>query len=104
VFRALTKEQIRQIVDLMLAQVQERLDEHEVTLEATEEAMELLAEEGYDPHFGARPLRRVIQTMIEDPLSEAILAGEFEAGDTVLLEVEEGEIKLRTKELMEAGS
>ena len=104
VFRALTKEQIRQIVDLMLAQVQERLDEHEVTLEATEEAMELLAKEGYDPHFGARPLRRVIQTMIEDPLSEAILAGEFEAGDTVLLEVEEGEIKLRTKELMEAGS
>jgi ATP-dependent Clp protease ATP-binding subunit ClpC len=104
VFRALTKEQIRQIVDLMLTQVQERLDEHEVTLEATEEAMELLAKEGYDPHFGARPLRRVIQTMIEDPLSEAILAGKFEAGDTVLLEVEEGEIKLRTKELMEAGS
>ncbi|TKJ29090.1 MAG: NDP-hexose 4-ketoreductase [Chloroflexi bacterium B3_Chlor] len=104
VFRALTKEQIRQIVDLMLSELQERLDEHQVTLEATEEAMDLLAKEGYDPHFGARPLRRVIQTMIEDPLSEAILAGEFEAGATVLLEVEEDEIKLRTKELMEAGS
>jgi ATP-dependent Clp protease ATP-binding subunit ClpC len=104
VFRALTKEQIRQIVELMLSQVQERLDEHEVSLEATDEAKELLAKEGYDPHFGARPLRRVIQTMIEDPLSEAILAGEFKAGDTVLVEVEDDEIKLRSEELVEAGS
>ncbi len=104
VFRALTKEQIRQIVELMLSQVQDRLDEHEVRLEATDEAKELLAKEGYDRHFGARPLRRVIQTMIEDPLSEAILAGEFKTGDVVLMEVEEGEIKLRAKELMEASS
>jgi len=104
VFRALTKEQIREIVELMLSQVQERLDEHEVKLEATDEAKELLAKEGYDPHFGARPLRRVIQSMIEDPLSEAILAGEFKSGDVVLVEVEEGEIKLRAKELMEASS
>jgi len=104
VFRALTKEQIREIVELMLGQTQERLDEHEVKLEASDDAKELLAEEGYDPHFGARPLRRVIQTMIEDPLSEAILAGEFKAGDTVLLEAEEGEIKLHTKELMEASN
>jgi ATP-dependent Clp protease ATP-binding subunit ClpC len=88
----------------MLSQVQKRLDEHEVTLEATDEAKELLAKEGYDPHFGARPLRRVIQTMIEDPLSEAILAVEFKAGDTVLLEVEDDEIKLRSEELVEAGS
>ncbi len=104
VFRALTREQIREIVELMLSQVQERLDEHEVKLEATDEAKELLAKQGYDPHFGARPLRRVIQTMIEDPLSEAILAGEFKGGDVVLVEVEEGEIKLRAKELMEASS
>ncbi len=103
VFRALTKEQIREIVELMLSQVQERLDEHEVTLEATDEAKELLAREGYDPHFGARPLRRVIQTMIEDPLSEAILAGEFKAGDTVRLEVEDDDIKLRSGELVGAG-
>ncbi len=104
VFRALTKEQIREIVDLMLSQVQERLDEHEVKLEATDEAKELLANEGYDPHFGARPLRRVIQTMIEDPLSEAILAGNFQSGDMVLLEVEEDKIVLRAKELMEASN
>ncbi len=103
VFRALTKEQIRQIVELMLSQVQERLDEHEMTLEVTDEAKELLASQGYDPHFGARPLRRVIQTVIEDPLSEAILAGRYKAGGTVLLEAEDDEIKLGTKELVEAA-
>ena len=103
VFRSLTQEQIREIVELMLTRVKERLDEHEITLEATDEAKELLAEEGYDPHFGARPLRRVIQNVIEDPLSEAILAGEFEAGDTVVVDVEDGEIRLRSKELMEAA-
>lgn len=103
VFRSLTKEQIRKIVELMLSRVQERLDEHEVQLEAADEAKELLAQEGYDPHYGARPLRRVIQTMIEDPLSEAILAGKFKSGDTVVLEIEEGEIKLRSKQLMQAG-
>jgi ATP-dependent Clp protease ATP-binding subunit ClpC len=103
VFRALTKEQIREIVELMLSRVQERLDEHEITLEATDEAKELLAKQGYDPHFGARPLRRVIQTVIEDPLSEAILAGQYSAGDTVVLLAEDDEIKLGTKELMEAA-
>ncbi|KPJ49094.1 MAG: NDP-hexose 4-ketoreductase [Dehalococcoidia bacterium DG_22] len=104
VFRALTQEQIRQIVDLMLSQVRERLEEHEVELEITEEAEQLLAKEGFDPHFGARPLRRVIQTMIEDALSEAILGGEFKAGDTVVVVVEDGEIKLQAKELVEATS
>ena len=103
VFRALTKDQIRQIVELMLSQVQERLDEHEITLEVTSEAKELLATEGYDPHFGARPLRRVIQTMIEDRLSEAILAGHYDPGDTVILEIEDDQIKLCPKELMEAA-
>lgn len=103
VFRALTKEQIRQIVDLMLSQVQERLDEHEMTLEVADEAKELLASQGYDPHFGARPLRRVIQTAIEDPLSEAILAGRYKPGGTILLEAEGDEIKLGTKELVEAA-
>ena len=103
VFRALTKDQIRQIVELMLSQVQERLDEQEITLEISVEAKELLAAEGYDPHYGARPLRRVIQTMIEDRLSEAILAGQYNPGDTVILEIEDDEIKLCTKELMETA-
>jgi ATP-dependent Clp protease ATP-binding subunit ClpC len=102
VFRALNKKQIREIVELMLSEVQERLDEHEITLEASEEAKGLLATQGYDPHYGARPLRRVIQTMIEDPLSEAILAGEYNTGDTVILEIEDDEIKLLSKELLQA--
>lgn len=103
VFRALTKPQIREIVDLLLSEVEERLAEHEITLETSDEAKGLLATQGYDPHFGARPLRRVIQTMIEDPLSEAILAGEYKPGDAVLLEVEDDEIKLHSRELMEAA-
>ncbi len=101
VFRALTKEQIKQIVELMLSEVQERLRHQEIQLEAKEEAKELLAKEGYDPHFGARPLRRVIQQRVEDPLSEGVLAGEFQAGDTVVVDVVEEQIRLRALELVE---
>jgi len=95
VFRALTREEIKQIVDLELKQVQQRLAEHEITLQATEAAKEKLAEEGYDPEFGARPLRRVM----EDPLSEKLLAGEIQQGETVIIDLnEEGEIELRVSE------
>ncbi len=101
VFHALTKEQIKQIVELMLSQVQERLRHQEIQLEATEEAKELLAKEGYDPHFGARPLRRVIQQKVEDPLSEGMLAGEFRPSDTVVVDQVEEQIRLRALELVE---
>lgn len=101
VFRALTKEQIKQIVELMLSEVQERLRHQEIQLEATEKAKELLAKEGYDPHFGARPLRRVIQQRVEDPLSEGVLAGEFQPGDTVVVDVVDEQIRLRALELVE---
>jgi len=101
VFRALSKEEIKEIVELMLGQVQERLRYQEIKLEATEEAKELLAKEGYDPHFGARPLRRVIQQMVEDALSEGVLAGEFRPGDTVVIDVVGEEIRLRALELIE---
>jgi ATP-dependent Clp protease ATP-binding subunit ClpC len=101
VFRALTKEEIKEIVELMLHQVQERLRHQEIKLEATEEAKELLAKEGYDPHFGARPLRRVIQQKVEDSLSEGVLAGEFQPGDTVIVDVVEEQIRLRALELVE---
>jgi ATP-dependent Clp protease ATP-binding subunit ClpC len=85
VFHALTREEIKQIVDLELDKVRERLGEQQLILEASEEAKGYLADEGYDPHFGARPLRRVIQHKVEDVLSEGILAGEFRSGDTVLV-------------------
>ena len=88
VFHALTREHIKAIVDLMLEEVEERLVEQEIELEATDAAKELLAEEGYDPKFGARPLRRVIQQKVEDRLSDGLLSGEFKRGSTVLIDAE----------------
>jgi ATP-dependent Clp protease ATP-binding subunit ClpC len=98
VFHALTRDQIAQIVDLELAKVAERLKEYEITLQANEEGRSLLVELGYDPEMGARPLRRVIQNKIEDQLSDALLAGEFERGDTILIDDEQGEVTLRRME------
>jgi ATP-dependent Clp protease ATP-binding subunit ClpC len=99
VFRALTREEIKQIVDLELRRVQQQLAEQEITLEATEQAKEKLADTGYDPEFGARPLRRVIQQEIEDRLSEMLLADEFQPGDVVSIDVDEdGEIALGVSE------
>ncbi len=102
VFHSLTQEHILQIVDLMLAQVGEQLKEKDIGLEATLEAKELLAENGYDPLFGARPLRRVIQTMVEDPLSEKLLAGEFGPGDVVQLDREGDQIAFHAASLARA--
>ena len=76
----------------MLALVIKQLKEQDISMEVTPGAKELLAEKGYDPAFGARPLRRTIQTMIEDPLSEKILQGEFNAGDIVQLDREGDEV------------
>jgi len=98
VFHALTKEHIRQIVDLMLRDVWKELAEKTVKMEVTDAAKNLLGEKGYDPVFGARPLRRVIQDLVEDPLSEAFLRGDFGAGDTVLVDCEEDRIVIRTLE------
>ena len=99
VFHALTKEHIRQIVDLMLREVWQELAEKTVKLEVTDTAKALLGEKGYDPIFGARPLRRTIQDMVEDPLSDAFLRGDFQAGDTVLVDCEGEEIVIRTLEV-----
>ena len=102
VFKSLNKEEIKQIVDLELDKLRKRLDEHQLKLEATDEAKTFLAEKGYDPKFGARPLRRVIQRLVEDPLSEGLLMGEFKPGDTVLADLEEDKIVLRALERAEA--
>jgi len=95
VFRSLNKDDIRQIVNLELNKVTERLAEHEVTLTATESALDLLAKQGYDPEMGARPLRRIIQQKVEDPLSDALLAGTFHEGDTILVDGSEEEVVLK---------
>jgi len=102
VFKSLNKEEIKQIVELELNKLRKRLDEYQIKLEATDEARTFLAEKGYDPKFGARPLRRVIQRLVEDPLSEGLLMGEFKPGDTVLADLEEGKIVLRALERAEA--
>ena len=86
VFEPLTETELRQIVDLMIEDLRERLTEQEVLLELTDAARAALAKEGYDPAFGARPLRRVIQRQVENPLSKLVLAGEFTAGDTALVD------------------
>ena len=87
IFRALNKIDIEKIVSLELDKVSERLKEHNLTLTATPAALAAFADEGYDNEFGARPLRRVIQQRVEDPLSDKLLSGEFTDGDAILVEV-----------------
>jgi ATP-dependent Clp protease ATP-binding subunit ClpC len=95
VFRALNKEDIQNIVKLELDKVSGRLQEHNLTLTASPEALSLLADLGFDAEFGARPLRRVIQQKVEDPLSDKVLSGEFSDGATVLVDVnDENEVIL----------
>ena len=95
IFRMLKQDEIKKIVDLMVAKVNERLKEQGMEIELTESAKEYLAKVGYDPIYGARPLRRAIQRHIEDPLSEAILKGEFKEGDKILVDKAEKSDELR---------
>ena len=91
-FEALTREQLADIVELQLARLRERLAERQLSLEVTDEAKELLAEEGWDPAYGARPLKRAIQRLVENPLALELLEARFAEGDTVLVDAEEGEL------------
>ena len=95
VFHALNKQNIRAIVDLLLKTVTTQLTEKGVKLEVSEAAKDLLGERGYDEAFGARPLRRTIQDMVVDKLSEAILRSEFRSGDTAMIDAVDGQIVLR---------
>ena len=99
VFHALTESDILAIVDLMMEQVRKELSEKNIGLEATDAAKQYLAEKGYDPNFGARPLRRLIQDAVEDKLSEELLGGKLQSGDVAILDVEDGETVIRTKEI-----
>jgi ATP-dependent Clp protease ATP-binding subunit ClpA len=94
VFHPLTEDEIGQIVDLMLDRVRGALAARHISLEVTDAAKRLLAEQGYSPEFGARPLRRTIQKLVENPASNAILRGEFSDGDTIVLDAENGQTKL----------
>jgi ATP-dependent Clp protease ATP-binding subunit ClpB len=87
IFHRLTREHLRGIVERQLALLRKRLAEREMTLTLSDAAKDKLAHDGYDPVYGARPLKRLIQQQIENPLARRILAGEFDAGDEVRVDV-----------------
>jgi ATP-dependent Clp protease ATP-binding subunit ClpC len=88
VFHELAMDELKQIVDLMLERVREQLESQHLDLVLTDDAKEFLGTRGYDPELGARPLRRAIQRLLEDPLSERVLLGEFKAGTTILVSLD----------------
>ncbi|MEN6520375.1 MAG: ATP-dependent Clp protease ATP-binding subunit [Armatimonadota bacterium] len=92
VFHSLMHDEILQIVDLMISRVRTQLVTQGMDLEVSQDVKKLLSDEGFDPQFGARPLRRAVQRMIEDPLSEEILLGRFSAGDTIRAVLEDGKV------------
>ena len=90
VFDPLSREEIGRIVDLLVAEVERRLEDRRITIEPSQEAKDWLAAEGYDPDYGARPLRRTIQRSIENPLAKRILSGEFPEGARIVVDAEDG--------------
>ena len=90
VFHKLTKDEIIEIVDLMMRRVREQMSTHEVAIELSDSAKELLVEKGYDPAMGARPLRRAIQRYIEDPLADFVLSSDLEPGSTIVVDRKDG--------------
>lgn len=89
IFHPLSHDEIKQVVDLMLERVKKQVEQKGMDFEVTDRAKELLAKEGFDPQYGARPLRRAVQRLVEDPLAEEILLGKFEANDTVVVDTED---------------
>jgi ATP-dependent Clp protease ATP-binding subunit ClpC len=98
VFHKLTKDEIKIIIELLMRRLREQMGTHEVTIELTDEAKDLLVEKGYDPAMGARPLRRAIQRYIEDPLADFVLGRSLEPGSTILVgrkgQIDEGETEV----------
>lgn len=104
VFHALKQEHILSILDLMLVDVSRQLIEKGMSLEVTQAAKEYISEKGYDPNFGARPLRRFIQDKVEDKLSEELLANRISPGDTVVVDMEDGELVVRCEKVAVAST
>ncbi len=99
VFKSLTAKQLRGIVDLMVLELRDRLIANGMSIDLTDAARDLIAKNGTDPVYGARPLRRAIQSMIEDPLSEELLEGKWQSGDIVLVDIDDENQKLTFKSL-----
>jgi ATP-dependent Clp protease ATP-binding subunit ClpC len=98
VFSSLSKENMREIVALQMEDIRSRLAEHGLGVELSEEATTWLANQGYDPAFGARPLKRALQKHIESPLSVSLLSSDFKPGDTVLVEIEDDQVVFKKKQ------
>ncbi len=103
VFQALTEGELTQIVELLVAEVAERLREQGMMLELTDKVRAFLVREGYNPAYGARPLRRTVQRLIETPLSRALLKGEYKPGDTIVADLVGSELIFSKRELLELG-
>jgi ATP-dependent Clp protease ATP-binding subunit ClpC len=97
VFHKLAKEEILEIVELMMRRVREQISTHEVAIELSDAAKELLVEKGYDPAMGARPLRRAIQRYIEDPLADFVLGSDLKPGVTIVVDRTEGDEEVSIK-------
>ncbi|MDP6050050.1 MAG: AAA family ATPase, partial [SAR202 cluster bacterium] len=97
VFHALSRSHMEDIVNILMKEVSSNLLEKGISLEVTDAAREWLAEEGYDPTFGARPLRRLIQDTVEDKLSDALLAGEIGPADTAIVDLDENDLIIKTE-------
>jgi ATP-dependent Clp protease ATP-binding subunit ClpC len=102
IFSRLTQEQVEQIVDLQMQEIHERLQEHGLAIELTDAARKWLANEGFDPQFGARPLRRALQRHVESPLSVQLLRGEFKSGDCVVVDADKSIVFSLKKDLAPA--
>jgi ATP-dependent Clp protease ATP-binding subunit ClpB len=101
IFRSLGREHLRRIIEIQLQLFGKRLQRRQLHLTITEEAKDLLSEEGYDPVFGARPLKRTIQRLLESPLAKKVLAGEYPPGSTVEIDAKDGEILFSTPQILE---
>jgi ATP-dependent Clp protease ATP-binding subunit ClpC len=104
IFQPLTEEHLKKIVDLLVLEVEKRLADRNIALELDEEAKAWLLREGYEPAFGARPLRRAIQRYVENPLSSKILGGEFKDGDRVFVSVEGDSLSFSAKKKTKVGA
>jgi len=98
VFDPLDKEQLAEIAELQLERLRARLAERKLSLELTDAAKEVLAEAGWDPTYGARPLKRALQRLVENPLAQRLLEGEFSEGDTIRVDAQNGELAFERAE------
>ena len=97
IFHSLNQKELHQIVKLLADKVKQRMAERDIKVRFTPGAIDVIAKAGYDPEYGARPLRRSLQNLIEDPLSEALLAGAVQTGDEVVIGSHQGKITLKDK-------